>query len=230
MFAYIPARGGSKRVPGKNVKALGGTPVIARTIANLRAAEVFTGIFVSTDDADIRAAAEQAGAKCLDPRARELADDETGFVELIHRDISRYAEACGDRDVLLVLATAALVPGRVFRAAVETFSANRPNVLMSAVRYPVSPLWALQERADGYWEAVLPEYCYTASKDLPETIADAGLFYGFNLDEMMKHDSLKVIDRLQIFPVPVRIAVDVDEPEDWEVLEEKYGILEADRK
>ena len=230
MFAYIPARGGSKRVPGKNVKALGGAPVIARTIANLRAADVFSGIFVSTDDADIRAAAEQAGADCLDPRIAELSDDETGFVELIHKDVRRYAEACGDRDVMLVLATAALVPGAVFRSAVATFSADRPNVLMSAMRYPVSPLWALRERADGYWEAVLPEYCFTASKDLPETIADAGLFYGFNLDEMMKHDSLKVIDRLQVFRVPGSIAVDVDEPEDWQALEEKYGILEGDRK
>jgi pseudaminic acid cytidylyltransferase len=230
MFAYIPARGGSKRVPRKNIKPLGGTPIIVRTIGNLLNAKRIRDVYVSTDDPEIRIAAEQAGAQCLAPRAPELADDETGFAELIHRDIPRYADACGGRDVFLVLPTAALVPADVYDAAAEIFLAERPNVLMSAMPYPVSPLWALCKKDDGHWEPILPEYCFTASKDLPTTMADAGLFYGFNVDVMQKHDSLKVVDRLQLFPVSQRYAVDVDEPEDWEALEDKYALLVRGRQ
>ena len=225
MIAYIPARGGSKRVPRKNIRILDGQPVLARTIEHLIAAGRFREVYVSTDDAEIAQVAEEAGAKTLAPRREDLADDETGFIELIHKDLPRYTDDVGDRLVCLALATAALVPPEVYAAAADRFGQDRPDVLMSSARYSVSPLWALQRKADGFWSPVLPEYCFTASKDLPETAADAGLFYIFDLDVAAGLDSLKVVDRLQLYPVQQRFAVDVDEPEDWEVLEQQYALI-----
>lgn len=225
MFAYIPARGGSKRVPRKNIKALGGKPVLGHTIEQLLKTGGVSGVYVSTEDDEIRRVAEEYGAQCLGPRAPELADDATGFIDLIHGDVPRYAEAAGDREVMFVLATAALVPARVYGAAVETFHRDRPNVLMSCTHYPVSPLWAMIQKPDGFWTPIMPQYCFTASKDLPQTLVDAGLFYLFDLDVMLRSSSLKVVDRLQAVTVEERYSVDVDWPEDWDMLERKFRDL-----
>lgn len=224
MLAYIPARGGSKRIPRKNIRSLGGRPILARTIDTLRQLTFVEQVFVSTDDADIARVAQDAGAGYLGPRAEELSGDKPGFIDLIHRDMERHADAAGGiREILFVLATAALVPASVYRDAYRLYGEKRPDVLMSCERFHQSPYWAMKQKADGYWEPIFPEKVFVNSQDLPPTLIDAGLFYFFNLDRMREFESLKIVDRLLAFEVAESYAVDVDTPADWQRLERRYA-------
>ena len=226
MFAYIPARGGSKRVPGKNVRPLGGKPVIAHVIETLRRLEFISTVHVSTDDPEIAALAESHGAVCLELRDPGLASDAPGFTDLMRYDIPRYSEANGgDRDVLFALATAALVPEAIYRDAHARFIERRPEILMACEPYKVSPYWALVPKGDGYLKPLFPEMVRINSQDLPEALTDAGLFYMFDLDEAVRHDSHKDMERLLPYLVPEDYCADVDRPEDWALLEHKFAKL-----
>jgi CMP-N-acetylneuraminic acid synthetase len=228
MIAYIPARGGSKRIPRKNIRPVNGTPILARTIANLRKLDFVSRVYVSTDAPEVRDVAEQAGATCLELRDPELSDDKSGFIDLIHHDIGRHSdEAGGDRHVLFVLATACLVPSRIFREAYQVYQENLPDVLMSCEAFHSSPFWAMVKKADGFWKPLFPEKVFINSQDLPDSLVDAGLFYFFDLDTMRKFKSVKLVDRLLAFEIAEDYAVDVDTPADWNRLEEKFRKLNA---
>jgi N-acylneuraminate cytidylyltransferase len=221
MFAYIPARGGSRRIPQKNIRQLGGRPVIAHVIETLRSLEFIRAVHVSTDDPAIAEVAAASGAVCLDFRAPELSDDTAGFAVLIHRDIDRFAAHNGDdRDVLFALATAALVPASIYRDAHARFRADKPDILMSAEL--AHPFWTMVQKPDGYWRPLFPEKVLINSQDLPPAQIDAGLFYMFDLDVMRRFPSVKIVDRLQTFVVPPAYTIDVDSPEDWDELEFKF--------
>jgi N-acylneuraminate cytidylyltransferase len=226
MFAYIPARGGSKRIPRKNIRHIGGKPALSWVIQSLRQLDFLSAVHVSTDDPEIAAIAEQEGAICLGPRAPELADSESGFIDLIHRDAQRYSEYNGgDREMLFVLATAVLVPPKVYSVAHQEYLSARPDVLMSCEPFNSPPWWALMQKGDGSWGPIFPEEVLISSQHLPRTLADAGLFYFFNLDTMRQYQSVKMVKHLHPFIVPHRYVVDVDTPEDWEILEEKFERL-----
>src|SRR4051812_1600267 len=132
MFAYIPARGGSKRIPRKNVRPLHGKPVLARVIENLKPLEFLSAIYVSTDDPEIAELAQKIGAKYLKARAPELSNDKAGFMDLIRDDLPNFMTAeGGDDEVLFVLPTAALVPTDIFRNAHVVWTEKKPEILMS---------------------------------------------------------------------------------------------------
>ena len=223
MFAYIPARGGSKRVPGKNIRTLGGRPVLAHVLQTLQKVPGLTDVFVSTDDPAIARVAETNGARWLGPRDPELSNDKAGFIDLIHRDIPRHADAANAaRDVLFVLALAALVPGKVFAAACEAFQRHRPNLLMSVVPCTKSPYWSLVPDATGHLVPLFPEWVYVNSQDLPVAYDDAGLFYVFDWYVLKSYDSHKNMPGLLPFPVDRSHAIDVDTEDDWNRLETAF--------
>ncbi len=230
MFAYIPARAGSKRVPGKNIRALGGRPVIVHVVERLAALPFIDTVYVSTEDAGIAAIATAAGAVWLGPRAAELADDKAGFIDLMHCDLPRHAAASGgERRVLFALSTAALVPGAVYEEAHRAFLADDPDILMAVVPYDKSPYWALVPRADGCLVPLFPDHVRVNSQDLPPAYGDAGLFYMLDIDRMAHFPSHKNVDRLRPFPVPREIAVDVDTPADWAALEALFEARDTAR-
>lgn len=223
MFAYIPARGGSQRVPNKNIKLLDGKPVLAHVIDTIRQLDFLKQVYVSTDSPEIVRIAETSGATCLDLRRANLADHRAGFIDLIREDLPRFSAATeGDREVLFVLATAALVPPHVLTDAYTVYEREAPEILMSCERYPVSPYWAMVKKPDGFWQALFPDKVLVNSQDLPETLVDAGLFYFFSLDTMSAYSSVKLVDRLMAYEVDRRYAVDVDTSEDWRELERKF--------
>ena len=228
MFAYIPARGGSRRIPSKNIRALGDRPVIVHVIDALRALDFISAVYVSTDDPRIQEVAERAGAKCLDLRLPELSNDKAGFAELIHHDIPRFADHGGDREVLFALATAALVPTSIYADAYRQFIASKPDILMSCET--AHPFWAMTQKTDGFWWPLFPEKVLTNSQDLPRSLVDAGLFYMFDLDNMKRYPSVKLADRILSYEVPNRYTVDVDTTEDWDLLEYKYHKLKGGRR
>lgn len=226
MFAYIPARGGSKRIPHKNIKQLGDKPIIAHVINALKKLDFIDAIYVSTDDPEIKEVAELYGAECHDLRSDELANDISGFIDLIHKDVPRYSKLNGgDDEVLFVLATAALVPASVYQDAYKVYREHQPQILMSCEAYGTSPFWAMVEKSDGFWEPIFPNKVLTNSQDLPKTLVDAGLFYFFQLSSLMKYESVKIVDKLMPYLVEDAYLGDIDTPKDWQELELQYKQL-----
>jgi CMP-N-acetylneuraminic acid synthetase len=226
MICYIPARGGSRRVAKKNIRPLAGKPVLGHVIEHIRQLDFIDHIFVSTDDPAIQEVAASFGAATLALRAPALADDRSGFIDLIRADVPRYCTASGDdREILFVLATAALVPPAIFREAHAAYVQHKPELLMSCTSYPVTPFFAMTQKKDGYWQALFPDKVLLNTQDLPPTLVDAGLFYYFSQAAVAGYPDIKLVEKLYAYRVEDRYAVDVDTFEDWQSLEEKYRRL-----
>ncbi|GJM17542.1 MAG: pseudaminic acid cytidylyltransferase [Thermodesulfobacteriota bacterium] len=219
MIAYIPARSGSKRIPNKNIKLLNGRPIITYAIETLKQLEFISDIYVSTDSPKIKDIAEKAGAKVPNIRTKSLADDKTGFMDLIKKDIPQYFTKNESKDVLFVLATAALVPAQTYNDAYEKWNKISPDILMSCKEYEKSPYWALAPDSNGFLKPLFKEMVYINSQDLPKAYTDAGLFYYFNLDGMLDYDSHKVVDKLVPYLINEEWAIDIDTIDDWKKLE-----------
>jgi len=223
LIAYIPARGGSKRISKKNIKLLGGKPSIGHVIDNIGQLDFIDNIYVSTDSAEIKQVAEQYGAKTLELRSPELSGDNIGFMRLIHEDVPRFVD--DGKEVLFVLATACFVPPDVFREAFQSYMKNKPDMLMATTEYNLSPFKALIPKPDGYWRYLFPKKSSLMSQNFPRTMIDAGAFYFFNLNCIKKSKDYKSIKRLAVHQVNPAHVQDVDTLEDWEALEEKYKKL-----
>lgn len=230
VVAYIPARGGSKRVPRKNVRPIGGRPALAHVVKALRPLEFLCGVCVSTDDPEIAVIASERGATVLALRQPTLADDRADMADLLRADVPRYLEhlkiAPDEGHVLFVMPTAVLLPGDLFRRAYERYRDTRANILVATVTYPITPFWALQQTPNGSWQPLFKERLSQRSQDLPKTCVDASLFYLLNYTVMRAHSGhwLGVEQGVVPFDVPEELAVDVDTEEDWAELERKYAV------
>ncbi len=247
MIAYIPARGGSRRIPRKNVRLLGGKPALAHVVSTLEALTFLDATFVSTDDEGIASVAREAGARVLELRDPALADDHTPFNTLLRHDLPRHLEAAGARpeeaEILVVLPTACLVQEATYRSAREAFHGSASPVLFASVGYPASPFRALVRedparvgggdppvhRQGEAWRPLFPDMLNRRSQDLPPAQVDAGLFYMLRWKEVRAHEGhwFTVPGGVDCFPVPASIAVDVDEPEDWLALERRFALRAA---
>lgn len=231
MIAYIPARGGSRRIPGKNVRLLGGKPALAHVVSTLREVEFLDAIFVSTDDEAVAGVAREAGATVLELRDAALADDFTPFNTLLRHDLPRHLDATGmgsdEAEVLVVLPTACLVPKETYSEASEVFRGGGHSVLFASVGYRASPFRALVQDGDGGWRPLFPDRLNHRSQDLPPAQVDAGLFYMLRWREVRSHEGhwFTVPGGVHCFAVPDAIAVDVDEPGDWLELERRFAAM-----
>lgn len=229
IFAYIPARGGSSRVPRKNIKPLGGVPILARVIANLKAGGI-ANVAVSSDDAEILDVATKAGAVTLAPRAAALSDAASGFRELVREDLPRFTAYFGCEHVLFGLATAALVEGDLYAQAVNRYFQRRPAMMMAVTSYPISPFWALVQKPDGSgWAPLFAQESRLPSQQHPRTCVEAGLFFCMDVARCRHLPALMEADPLDVFEVPADVAVDVDTDEDWAELERRFNARAANR-
>ena len=142
MFAYIPARSGSQRIKNKNIKLLGDKPIIALTLNNLKKVSFISDIFVSTDSEEIANIAKNNGAKIISLRESSLSDSKSGFMDLLKYDVKKYIKLTNSKDLLFVLATAALVTPEIYNDAFNNFKNIQPEILMSA--HKTNPYWAMQ--------------------------------------------------------------------------------------
>jgi N-acylneuraminate cytidylyltransferase len=231
LIAYIPARAGSKRIPRKNVRSLGGKPVLVRVMESIRRSKLTDRICVSTDDAVIKRLAEDNGAVVLDLRHSRLSHDRATLIDLFQKDVPRYLAHFGiDRDkaeVLFAIATAALVTPGIFRQSYDEFKRKRAAVLLATSKYSHPPFWAITKSPNGTWRPLFPKMLESRSQDLPETQVDAGLFYILNYKKMARSRGhwCNIKKGLRCFPVPSSVAVDVDTSDDWAMLEKNYRAL-----
>lgn len=221
MFAYIPARIGSKRIPRKNIRQLCDKPVINHVIDNLSKVTGLKGIAVSTDSEEIAdIVSAYANVETLSLRASALADDNSTFMDLVKADLPRFCDHFASSKVLFVLPTAALISSDYFQQAVDLLH-KHSGLVMSVKAIDNRALLALQQSENGLIP-LFPENYKLPTKSLPKLFDDAGGFYGF--DTLSIGDLEMFIELSPITPVvlPDEIAIDVDEELDWQKLEQNY--------
>ncbi|UQS14309.1 pseudaminic acid cytidylyltransferase [Pseudomonas sp. HS6] len=222
--AIIPARGGSKRIPRKNLKPFDGVPMIARSIRTALDSGLFDQVVVSTDDEEIAELAQAHGAQVPFLRPAELADDFTGTAAVIvHalQQLPHFDYAC------CVYATAPLLQARFLCQGLELLEQHPDKSFAFSVTdfgFPVQR--ALTLDGQGALTALYPEFRNTRSQDLPAAFQDAGQFYWGRSEAWLLGEILYSPASLPVI-LPRHLVQDIDTAEDWKRAEYLYAALKA---
>ncbi len=213
-IAVIPARGGSKRIPRKNIKIFGGKPMIAWSIEAALKSNCFDQVIVSTDDDEIAKVAEDYGAIVPFIRPPELSDDYTSTLPVVQHAIN-YLENQGNElaFVCCIYATAPFLSIQYLQDGEQALQQTQKNYAFSATSYPFPIQRAIKLCNDGV-EMFQPEYFNTRSQDLEEAYHDAGQFYWGRKEAWLSGISAFSTKSTAIV-LPRHLVQDIDTPEDW---------------
>lgn len=215
-LAVIPARGGSKRIPRKNIKSFRGKPMIAWSIEAARASGLFEQIVVSTDDAEIADVAMQWGAQVPFMRPDELANDYTGATAVVAHATEWAIESGYDLEAVCCLfATAPFVQQSDLQAGWRVFSSGDWDYVFSATDFAAPIFRAFHEKPDGGVEMFYPEHFNTRSQDLPVALHDAAQFYWGKPAAWLEGRRVFAPCSTTVM-IPRWRVQDIDTPEDWE--------------
>lgn len=226
-IAIVPARGGSKRIPRKNVRTFCGKPMIGHSIEYALESQLFADVIVSTDDEEIASVARECGASVPFMRPADLADDHAGTDAVILHALQWLADT-GQRPeyCCCLYATAPFVQPddlkRGFTSLVEASAATA----VAVTSFPFPIFRAMRLRQDGRIEMFWPEHRLTRSQDLPEAYHDAGQFYWLDVKRYVEIGSVYTTDTIPVL-MPRHRVQDIDTPEDWERAELLYRTLHA---
>ena len=221
----IPARGGSKRIPRKNVALFHGRPMIAWSIAAAQASGVFSRIVVSTDDAEIASVAWAEGADVPFLRPAALSDDQTATVPVI----AHAAEILGlgpEMPLCCLYATAPLVQPGDLRAGHDLLDQPGTTYVISVTSFGFPIQRALRRAADGRVEMMDPSQMATRSQDLEEAWHDAGQFYWARAATWVAQTPV-FAKGARGLPLPRHRVQDIDTPEDWKRAEALFALMQG---
>jgi len=226
-LAVIPARGGSKRIPRKNIKKFCGKPIIAWSIEAALASKCFDRVIVSTDDEEIAVVAREWGAEVPFMRPEELADDYIGTAAVVRHAIEWFADQGVSFDhVCCIYATAPFVTAEDIRRGLNLLIKNDTDYVFPITRFSSPIQRALKITESGRLEMFQPEHFYTRSQDLEEAYHDAGQFY-WGLSEAWKEEKILYSRRTVPIILPRCLVQDIDTPEDWKYAELMFHLLSA---
>lgn len=213
-LAVIPARGGSKRIPRKNVRLFGGQPMIAYAIQAARSSGLFGRIVVSTDDDEIAAAARSAGAEVPFTRPAHLADDMTPTVPVVAHAVDA-CEADGNsyQRVCCIYPGVPLLDWQDLFAALAQLDQGAARYVFPVAPFPSPIQRALRRLPDGRAEPFHPQYASTRTQDLEPAYHDAGQFYWG--DRQAWGEGLNIHQNGSTLVLPEWRCVDIDTPDDW---------------
>lgn len=224
-LAIIPARGGSKRIPHKNVKPFVGVPVIAYSIRAALQSGCFDEVMVSTDDPEIAETARRYGAKVPFMRSAETADDFATTADVIREVLQRYeADGCSFDAFACIYATAPFITADRLCSAADILTRRRAEAAFTCVEYSYPTQRCLVIGDSGRIGMLHPEYAKSRSQDLRKTYHDAGQFYFSTVEAFRRTGTLWGPDTLPII-LPELEVQDLDTPTDWRMAEIKYSLL-----
>lgn len=222
IVAIIPARGGSKRIPKKNIKFFAGKPIIAYSIKAARATGLFDRIIVSTDSQEIAQVARNWRAEVPFVRPAELADDYTGTGKVILHALKWLDEHHENIGTLCcIYPTAPFIQPEAIQNGYELLKAHCLTSVFSVTTFAAPIFRALKITETGRLGMIWPENLNTRSQDLPQAYHDAGQFYWA---DAKKYRNAKRFQSDNAMPVviPRYLVHDIDSPEDWETAEKFY--------
>jgi pseudaminic acid cytidylyltransferase len=227
--AIIPARGGSERIPRKNIRPFLGVPILARVVGTALESGQFSEVIVSTDDEEIAMVARSSGASVPFTRSAELADSHTGIAVVVEDALNRIGFA-GDADSVCVLfATAALLTAREISESTATFDRlEHFDHLMGVCRHPAPIERAWRRTIDGGAEMVDPVHRLTRSQDLAPAFYDVGQIY-VSRPSAWTEIAKGLQPRTYLYELPSWRVADIDDESDWERAEKMARALDAER-
>lgn len=225
LVAIITARGGSKRIPRKNILPFLGKPIISYSIHAALESQLFTEVMVSTDDEEIARIAESEGAVIPFFRSKENADDFSGTADVIAEVINRYKEnGMTFERGCCIYPTAPFVNPRILKEGYEKLVEGKFDVVFPMVRYSYPIQRSIHKVENGKVAMLWPENYHKRSQDLEPVYHDAGQFYWFRSDYIVEYKKL-FGDNVAGLEVEEKSVQDIDTLTDWELAEIKYQLL-----
>lgn len=219
IIAVITARGGSKRIPRKNIKEFMGKPMLAYAIEATVNSKVFDEVMVSTDDVEIAEIAKQFGAKVPFMRSEKTANDFSTTVDVLDEVISEYKKRGKTFDELCcIYPCVPFLTADVINNAYEKFKTSGVDRLIPVVKYsfPIQRAFKLNEQ--GLLEYREPENAPKRSQDLEPMYHDVGMFYFYKTEKMNS-------DKIAMLEMDEAMVQDIDNDSDWRMAEMKYRIM-----
>lgn len=214
-LAVIPARGGSKRIPRKNVRDFGGKPMMAWSIEAALEAGVFERVIVSTDDEEIAATAVRWGAEAPFVRPADLSGDFAGTTEVIaHATQWALDQGTALHAVCCIYPTAPLIRAADIRRGLEMLEAGRWSYVFTATTFAAPIFRSFQRQSNGGVEMFFPDKFGVRSQDLPEALHDAGQFYWGRPQAWLAAERIFAACSCPL-TIPRWRVQDIDSEEDW---------------
>lgn len=220
-LCIIPARGGSKRIPRKNIKFFLGRPIIAYSIDATLKSGLFDEVMVSTDDEEIAFISKQYGARVPFMRSEETSNDYATTADVLNEVLSRYDDLGQHYDnICCFYATAPLVQPTDVVAAYEHLNSGDFQSVYPVVPFSY-PIWrCLDVLEDGTMKRHWPEFENSRSQDLPIEYHDTGTFYWYNVERWRANKG-----KIGAIIVDETRVQDIDTEIDWKLAEMKYHLL-----
>jgi pseudaminic acid cytidylyltransferase len=229
-LAIVPARGGSKRIPDKNIRNFCGRPMIQHTLATASESNLFEIIHVSTDSARIADVAKEAGFEPQFPRPSELADDHTPLMPVLRYVTAKFRSngRCFD-EVWLLMACSPLIEAEDLRGAAELFGTGGGNPVISIASYPAPIEWAYSRDGSARLTAVQPAMFGIRSQDLEAKYYHTGSFCIFSSERVLQSEGAGRNSGFIGYLLPPKKAIDVDTEDDWQLAEIAFRLREQER-
>jgi len=214
-IAVIPARGGSKRIPRKNIKDFCGKPMIVWSIEAAKASALYDHIIVSTDDNEIAELAKKHGAEVPFIRPAELSDDFVGTGDVVKHAVEWVIQNIGKpKYVCTIYATAPFIKSTDLIAGLELLEKNDCQLVFTVTSFPFPIQRAIKITHNGRVEMFQPEHFMTRSQDLEPAYHDAGQFYWSVTDSLL--NNVPAFSEASIpLNLPRHQVQDIDTIEDW---------------
>lgn len=225
VVAVIPARAGSKRIPGKNIRLFNGVPMIGRSIEAAGQCGLFNRILVSTDSDEIAAVARQFGAECAFRRPDDLSDDHTPTAPVVRHALQWLADQGTPAEyACCIYATAPFIQAGDLQAGYDAIVRHACGSVFTVATFGFPIFRALKLTDAGSLAMFWPEFQSTRSQDLPEAYQDAGQFYWLNVSRFMR-ESILYFDDSRPLIIPRWRVQDIDTQEDWDRAELMHRAL-----
>jgi len=224
-IAIIPARGGSKRIPRKNIKSFLGKPIIAYSIEAALKSNLFDEVMVSTDDEEIAEIAIQYGATVPFLRTKKNADDFAVLADVIEEVLEQYEKNNNLKfdTICCIMATNPFInPFLIKDSSEELIKKNGESMI--AVTKCNPPIQRTFEIKDGILSFVYPEHFYTRTQDLSTRYYDAGSFFWVRVDAFKIHKK-GITNKTIPYVLQDEFVQDIDTMSDWKLAELKYRLM-----
>ena len=224
-IAIIPARGGSKRIPDKNIRPFLGKPVIQYSIDAAIKSGLFSKVIVSTDSEDIAKIAIECGAEVPFIRPHDLSDDVTPVRDVVHHALKYFQqENISYEYACCILATAPFIRVEDLKKGLHIIKEKKATSVFTVTTYAFPIFRALKISKNNQLEMFWPEHKLTRSNDLPEAYHDAGQFYWLDTTKFLKTSEIFTSDAVPVI-LPRFMVQDIDTEEDWEAAEHLYRAI-----
>lgn len=229
-IAIIPARGGSKRIPHKNIMDFCGKPMIAWTIQAAKRSQLFDRILVSTDDPDIAEVSENWGAEVpflRDSHADDFSPVSEATVSALKQAMSYWNESYAS--VTQLMANCPLRSDKEIKSAISQFEEQQRTFQISCFKYGwMNPWWAVKLDAVGRPERLFPDTADQRSQDLPELFCPTGAIWVARVEELLQANTFYGAGHV-FEPMPWEGAVDIDDYDDLQFAGALYNKLCEDQ-